>query len=97
MTRKLISRRFVCEACGRIYAWSHGFAGKRVRCACGHVMTAPFEMPEQSVPEDVDGDGSYELADVPPGPSPAASNAHHRRRPLLAAPSKGGEGAVNPV
>lgn len=33
--------RFSCEACAKVYRWKPELAAKRVKCKCGHVMTAP--------------------------------------------------------
>lgn len=37
--------RFSCEACGKTYKWKFELAGRKVKCACGHVMRAPDEPP----------------------------------------------------
>ena len=34
------TQRFVCEACEKTYRWKTELAGRRVKCKCGHVMTA---------------------------------------------------------
>lgn len=35
------SPRIVCGACGKSYAWTTALAGRKVKCRCGQVMTAP--------------------------------------------------------
>ena len=58
--------RFTCNGCGRTYRWKFELAGKKVKCGCGNVMTAP-EVPAGTVevdpiPED---NGLYDLASDP--------------------------------
>jgi hypothetical protein len=53
--------RFTCEACAKTYRWKPELAGKRVKCSCGHVMTAP-----QGPPDDL-----YDLAPSVEQPKPA--------------------------
>ncbi len=33
--------RFACEACGKSYPWKQEYAGRSVKCKCGHTMRAP--------------------------------------------------------
>jgi hypothetical protein len=33
--------RIVCDGCGKTYKWKPQLAGKRVKCACGAVVTVP--------------------------------------------------------
>jgi hypothetical protein len=42
-----LSTRFTCDACGKAYRWKPELAGRRVKCACGHVMTAPDAPPAE--------------------------------------------------
>jgi hypothetical protein len=42
-----LSTRFTCDACGKAYRWKPELAGRRVKCACGHVMTAPAAPPAE--------------------------------------------------
>jgi hypothetical protein len=55
--------RFGCEACGKSYRWKEELAGRRVKCKCGHVMTAPAAMPTPQ-------DDLYEMAPEPEKPRP---------------------------
>jgi hypothetical protein len=55
--------RFICEACRKTYRWKQELAGRRVKCKCGHVMTAPMESP--AAVEDL-----YEMAPEPDKPRP---------------------------
>src|SRR4051794_13791942 len=32
---------FSCDQCGKEYKWKPEFAGRKVKCKCGFVMTAP--------------------------------------------------------
>lgn len=57
--------KFSCGACNRKYTWKPELAGKRVKCACGHVMTVSEEPPEIPAPEP---DALFDLA---PDPAPA--------------------------
>src|SRR5436309_3195542 len=36
-----LSARFTCDVCFKAYRWKPELAGRRVKCACGRVMTAP--------------------------------------------------------
>jgi predicted RNA-binding Zn-ribbon protein involved in translation (DUF1610 family) len=59
---------FACDQCGKQYKWKPEFAGRKVKCKCGYVMSAPANAPtakKVAVPED-DGpnlDALYDLAD----------------------------------
>lgn len=64
--------RFSCERCGKQYKWKPEFAGRKVKCKCGFVMTAPAKFPElvaagkKQAPDHDDGpnlDALYDLAD----------------------------------
>jgi hypothetical protein len=57
------AERFSCEACGKTYRWKEELAGRRVKCKCGHVMTAPQTPP--TPPDDL-----YEMAPEPEKPRP---------------------------
>jgi hypothetical protein len=39
--------RFTCDICGKAYRWKPELAGRRVKCACGRVMTAPTAAPAE--------------------------------------------------
>jgi hypothetical protein len=54
--------RFSCEACGKTYRWKEELAGRRVKCKCGQVMTAPLV---GAPPDDL-----YEMAPEPEKPRP---------------------------
>src|SRR5256885_10013264 len=53
--------RFTCETCGKSYRWKPEFAGRKVKCKCGYVMTAPAAPPGGDEP---DLDALYDLADA---------------------------------
>jgi hypothetical protein len=63
--------KFTCQACGKSYKWKPEFAGRKVKCKCGNVMTAPTAAPRpapKAAPraEASDGpdlDALYALAD----------------------------------
>jgi hypothetical protein len=54
---------FNCSACKKQYKWKMDFAGKKVKCKCGNVMTAPAQPPVAPVQEEDDLAGLYDLAD----------------------------------
>lgn len=56
--------KFKCDACGRQYPWKPDYAGRKVKCKCGAVMTAPTEPPQPEPPPQDDDllGGLYELA-----------------------------------
>src|SRR3954468_2807033 len=63
---------FNCSACKKQYRWKPELAGKKVKCKCGQVMTAPAEPPAK----EPDPDALYDLADdAPPSPKKAAPPA----------------------
>ncbi len=53
--------KFSCKQCGKTYKWKPEFAGKKVKCKCGYVMTAPAQMSGAS--DEPDLDALYDLAD----------------------------------
>jgi hypothetical protein len=57
--------KFACDSCQRQYPWKPEYAGRKVKCKCGHVITAPTEAPNASSqhqdPDDLLG-GLYDLA-----------------------------------
>ncbi|MGB7156785.1 MAG: hypothetical protein WBD40_01885, partial [Tepidisphaeraceae bacterium] len=53
--------KFTCSGCGKSYKWKPELAGKKVKCKCGTVMSAPAAPPVEEERE-VDLDGLYELA-----------------------------------
>lgn len=54
--------KFSCDACGKVYRWKPELAGRRVKCKCSHVLTAPKEEP--GAPEDDLTAGLYDLAEA---------------------------------
>src|SRR5688572_11470594 len=54
--------KFGCKQCGKTYKWKPEFAGKKVKCKCGFVMTAP-KAPAAPADEP-DLDALYDLADA---------------------------------
>src|SRR5688572_17434104 len=55
--------KFACNECGKTYKWKPEFAGKKVKCKCGYVMTAP-KAPVTAPPADEpDLDALYDLAE----------------------------------
>jgi multisubunit Na+/H+ antiporter MnhC subunit len=52
--------KFSCEGCGKSYRWKPELAGRKVKCKCGFIMTAPKEPP---VSDEPDLDALYSLAD----------------------------------
>ena len=52
--------KFSCSSCGKSYKWKPEFAGRKVKCKCGNVMTAPAAPPAADEPE---LDALYALAD----------------------------------
>lgn len=57
------SGQFSCSSCGKQYKWKPEFAGRKVKCKCGFVMTAPAEAPAPQEEEDL-----YAFADDKPTP-----------------------------
>src|SRR5215212_3822194 len=55
--------KFSCDGCGKTYKWKPEFAGKKVKCKCGFVMTAPSAPPEAPDEDGPDLDALYTLAD----------------------------------
>src|SRR4051812_48229862 len=60
--------KFTCQSCGKSYRWKPEFAGKKVKCKCGTVMTAPKSPPRAAPPPPPAADGPdldalYALAD----------------------------------
>lgn len=77
--------KFSCKQCGKSYKWKPEFAGKKVKCKCGYVMTAPAKSPAPPVEEDgPDLDALYTLADE--GKQAAAAAP-----PMIRCPSCQGE------
>src|SRR5882724_7099401 len=61
--------KFSCKQCRKSYKWKPEFAGKKVKCKCGYVMTAPAQPPNApaSAPRESDEpdlDALYDLADA---------------------------------
>src|SRR5438034_383925 len=42
--------KFSCKNCGKSYKWKPEFAGRKVKCKCGYVMTAPAAPPASDEP-----------------------------------------------
>src|SRR3954451_17034200 len=55
--------KFTCESCGKSYKWKPEFAGRKVKCKCGFVMTAPAAPPAPPAEDEPDFDALYSLAD----------------------------------
>jgi hypothetical protein len=58
--------KFSCNQCGKTYKWKPDFAGRKVKCKCGYVMTAPKDPPGAPKPaesDEPDLDALYSLAD----------------------------------
>src|SRR6185437_14268832 len=59
---------FSCDGCGKSYRWKPEFAGRRIKCKCGFVMTAPAPAPaakrqsEHESSDEPDMDALYSLA-----------------------------------
>ena len=53
--------KFSCDQCGKTYKWKPEFAGKKVKCKCGYVMTAPKAPPVAA--DEPDLDALYDLAE----------------------------------
>ena len=51
--------RIACPQCGKQYRWSEQYAGRKVRCKCGHTMRMPAEAPTAAE----SAAGMYDLAD----------------------------------
>lgn len=77
------THKFSCDACGRIFSWKQSLAGRRVKCACGHILLVAESPPHG--PGDL-----YELADAKPRPHPRPAET------VMTTPDKVGEGAVAP-
>ena len=43
--------KFSCNNCGKSYKWKPEFAGRKVKCKCGYVMTAPAAPPGGDEPD----------------------------------------------
>ena len=57
--------KFGCNQCGKTYKWKPEFAGKKVKCKCGYVMTAPkAPAAPKPVADEPDLDALYDLADA---------------------------------
>ncbi len=50
-------RRLSCDQCGKTYRWKPEFVGRKVKCACGHVIEC-----ENKPPSDPPGNDLYDLA-----------------------------------
>src|SRR2546428_274319 len=44
--------KFSCQECGKSYKWKPEFAGRKVKCKCGYVMTAPKNPPGSAPQKD---------------------------------------------
>ncbi len=54
--------KFSCQGCGKTYKWKPEFAGRKVKCKCGYVLTAPKEPPSAERADEPDLDALYDLA-----------------------------------
>lgn len=70
-----------CEQCGKRYRWKPELAGRRAKCACGHVIDMPAAPPDSAPPPgpESDDDGMYGITDDSTPKRPA------RRPPPVAA------------
>ena len=48
--------KFGCKQCGKTYKWKPEFAGKKVKCKCGYVMTAPAKPAPEAAADEPDLD-----------------------------------------
>jgi hypothetical protein len=71
--------RFACDGCGKSYRWKPELAGRRVKCACGHVMPCPAD--------DGDDEGLYDVADEPTKSAVATRVQSAVAAPVIAAPT----------
>src|SRR5262245_48172536 len=59
--------KFSCQSCGKSYRWKPELAGKKVKCKCGAVMTAPAKNPaaaaDRGGSDEPDLDALYDLAE----------------------------------
>jgi hypothetical protein len=55
--------KFACNECGKTYKWKPEFAGKKVKCKCGYVMTAPKAPVAPKPADEPDLDALYDLAE----------------------------------
>lgn len=65
--------KFACDGCGKQYNWKPELAGRKVKCGCGQVMTAPAKAP---APPPVDPDAEldiFALAEEQPVAAPKSS------------------------
>ena len=51
--------RIACPQCGKEYRWNQQYAGRKVRCKCGHTMRMPAEAPTAAE----SAAGMYDLAE----------------------------------
>jgi hypothetical protein len=59
-------QKVVCDACGKAGAWRPEFAGKRIKCKCGHVIQVPAAAPAPV--EDPNANDAYGLSEDQPAP-----------------------------
>lgn len=63
MSQSLGTDRIVCDSCGAQFRWKRELVGKRVKCACGHMIRVEMmHLPEPSF------DDEYDLAPQAPMP-----------------------------
>ena len=80
---------FSCQACGKQYPWKPEYAGRKVKCKCGAVMTAPAEPDSDGADLDAlaglaSGGGGYDVAESQEEP-PKAKRARPAPPPAVAA------------
>jgi hypothetical protein len=71
--------RFSCPACAKRFVWTRDFAGRNVRCKCGHAFVAPAEgdIPVAAVaPATIADDAIAPLASPAHAPTSSAQQAH---------------------
>ena len=61
-----------CESCGQAYPWRTEFAGKKVRCQCGHMFTFPDTDPAELK---VGLSDPFEVVELPQAPKLADTPA----------------------
>src|SRR5262245_21814721 len=75
--------RFACEGCGKTYRWKPELAGRRVKCACGAVMTCPYK-PQPAFVDDLYDVVSDDDAPMPRGTATATGS--FRKNPFPKSP-----------
>jgi hypothetical protein len=91
-----------CVHCGRKYRWKPEMAGKKAKCACGHVLDVPASAPvsapasaRSSAPAAAASPGSVRPAPPPPRRTPAT--APHAAPPAAPRPAPAAEPSFDDV